>query len=260
MAAATGDAGGSAWIRTHSPRPDASTNLVILPHAGGSANYYRSWGQALPGMIETHTVQYPGREQRFAEPPVRSMAALADAVAAELVPLFGRRVVLFGHSMGASLMYEVAKRCEADGRAPALLLASGHAAPHRRTRTDWHRRSDAELVGEVQRLADDGAPALDDPELRELLLPLVRADYEVIESYDPGSRPPSVESAVSVFRGADDDIAGDQAEAWRELTAAGALGSHRVFPGGHFYLREHHADVLSAIVDEIDSLSVRRNS
>lgn len=244
------------WLRTPAPRPAAGTNLVVLPHAGGAANYYRDWAAALPADVETHVVQYPGRENRFGEPFVRSMAELADAVASVVAPLFDRPTVLFGHSMGASLMYEVGLRCETAGRRPALLIASGHAAPHRHERKELYRAPDEELVAEVRKLSDDGAPVLDDPELREMFLPLIRADYEVIETYDPGQRPAPVDAPLAVFRGAeDDDVDEHKADAWTELTATGALRTHRVFDGGHFYLRRHRAAVLAAIADEIGSLS-----
>ncbi|WP_027927251.1 thioesterase II family protein [Amycolatopsis benzoatilytica] len=244
-------AGNSAeWLRVRTPRPHARCTLVCLPHAGGAASFFRDWGSGLPAEVEVQTVQYPGRENRLGTAPLLSMADLADAVAEAIEPLFARPVVLFGHSMGASLMYETTRRLEAAGREPALLIASGHAAPHRREPKALHLGSDDDLVAELRRY-ETGPSALDDPDLREMLLPAIRADYQVIETYRPSS-PVPVRAPLAVFRGAvDEDVTEDQANGWADLTAAGPLRAHRVFPGGHFYLREHPGEVLAAVSAEI---------
>lgn len=245
----------SAWVRTCVPRADARINLICLPHAGGSPSFYREWGAGLPGDVEVHVLRYPGRENRLAEPCIRSMAELADAVTEVIRPFFDRPLVLFGHSMGASLMYEVTRRSEAAGRRPALLIASGHPAPHRRITKNLYLGSDAELLAQVRENSVPGQSALDDPGLRELLLPMIRADYQVIETYEPGD-PAPVHAPLAVFRGAqDEDVSEAQAEAWAEVTEKGELYAHRVFDGRHFYLAEHQDDVLAAIAAEIGSLN-----
>ncbi|MFE9749540.1 thioesterase II family protein [Saccharothrix saharensis] len=255
------------WLRTRTPRPSAELTLVCLPHAGGSASYYRDWGARLPASVETRVVQYPGREERLVDAPVDDMAAMADVLTDVLAPLFDRPVVLFGHSMGAAIAYEVTRRCEERGRPPALLVASGFAAPHRRAPRDLHTRDDDALVAEITRVSGDDAAALADPDLRELLLPTIRADYRLIERYTPtapdlmgtdamGTDSMStdllaaapVRTPLVVYRGdADPDVDHERGEAWRELTASGELREHRAFPGGHFYFRHDPTALLGAI-------------
>ena len=236
------------WLRTRTPRPSAALTLVCLPHAGGSASYYRDWGARLPASVEARVVQYPGREERLVDAPVDDMAAMADVLADVLAPLFDRPVALFGHSMGAAIAYEVARRCEERGRPPALLVASGFAAPHRRTPRDLHTRDDDALVAELTRVSGEDAAALADPDLRELLLPMIRADYRLIERYAPTAPPPPVSTPLVVYRGdADPDVDADRGEAWRDLTASGELGEHRAFTGGHFYFRHDPTALLGAI-------------
>ena len=121
----------SPWVRTRRPRPSARINLVCLPHAGGSASYYREWGARLPEAVEVHVVQYPGREERLAEPLIDTMAEMADTVAEVLRPLFARPLVLFGHSMGALVAYHLARRrLELGLRKPDALAVAAYAAPH----------------------------------------------------------------------------------------------------------------------------------
>jgi pyochelin biosynthesis protein PchC len=235
------------WLRTRTPRPSAALTLVCLPHAGGSASYYRDWGARLPASVEVRVVQYPGREERLVDEPVDDMATMADTLADVLAPLFDRPVVLFGHSMGAAIGYEVTRRCEDRGRPPALLVASGFVAPHRRTPRDLHARDDDALVAEIARVSGEDAAALADPDLRELLLPMIRADYRLIERYAPAA-PPPVSTPLVVYRGeADPDVDAARGEAWRELTASGELREHRAFDGGHFYFRHDPTALLGAI-------------
>ncbi|MFI9007981.1 thioesterase II family protein [Actinosynnema sp. NPDC053489] len=236
------------WLRTRTPRPSAALTLVCLPHAGGSASYYRDWGARLPASVETRVVQYPGREERLVDEPVDDMAAMADALVDVLAPLFDRPVVLFGHSMGAAIGYEVTRRCEERGHPPALLVASGFPAPHRRVPDDLHTRDDDALVAEITRVSGAAdTVALASPDLRELLLPMIRADYRLIERYAPAA-PPPVSTPLVVYRGdADPDVDHDLGEAWRDLAASGELREHRAFDGGHFYFRHDPTALLGAI-------------
>lgn len=236
------------WVRTRLPRPAARFNLVCLPHAGGSASFYRDWGRGLPPEVEAHVVQYPGREERLGDACVESMSTLADEVAEAIRPLFGRPLILFGHSMGAVLAYEVVRRCEARGLAPELFIASGSPAPHLLTPKTLHLEDDEALVAELRRYETNSRSAvLDDPELREMLLPMIRADYKVIETYRLPA-PVPVRAPVVVFRAVDDpDVDEKGALGWREVAGSGEVRHAQVFEGDHFYLREHQDRVLAAI-------------
>jgi pyochelin biosynthetic protein PchC len=240
----------SRWIRTRVRSVPTGIDLVCLPHAGGSASSFRLWPDLLPEHIQLHTVQYPGREDRLSEPPVTSMPEMADAVAAELLALGTRPLVLFGHSMGAAIAYEVAARLERTGLVPKAVVVSGQPAPHRRKPKELHRASDEDLLADIDRIGAAGSGVLrQDPELRDLLLPMIRADYQIIETYDSpdGSR---LRAPIVVFRGdTDEDVNAADAEAWADRTLR--YQGERVFPGGHFYLQEQRAAVVDALAETI---------
>src|ERR1044072_2486618 len=197
----------AAGPRVRRPRPAAGIDLVCLPHAGGSASFYREWGDLLgEAPVEVHVVQYPGREDRFLEDLVDAMDPMADAVAEVVMALPHRPTVLFGHSMGAAIGYEVTRRLEAAGEEPTLLVVSGMSAPHRRKRDTLHLRDDDALVEELRRLSPETSPPLDSPDLREMLMPMIRADYTLIETYHP-ENPPPVHTPLVVFHAvADPDV------------------------------------------------------
>ncbi|RZT88647.1 pyochelin biosynthetic protein PchC [Pseudonocardia sediminis] len=242
------------WLSSPEHDDPRLPHLVCLPWAGGSAGSFAPWVDALAGVAVVHRVRYPGRESRFGEPCVRDMDAMADAVAEAVRPLCARPTVLFGHSMGAAVAHEVALRCERSGRPPALVVVSGHPGPGTYRGRDVHRMDDEALLVELDRLAGEPGMLTRHPELREILLPVVRADLGLVESHS--ARPPApIRSPLAVFRGADDpDVSDEQARAWRRSQADGDLVRHEVFPGGHFYLEQHADRVLAALSRLLGSL------
>ncbi|MFJ9413786.1 thioesterase II family protein [Streptomyces sp. NPDC101227] len=220
--------------------------LICFPHAGGTAQLYHGWRALLPQDVELLAVRYPGRQDRFTEPCAERMDDLADAIDAALEPYLDRPLALFGHSMGSSVAYEVALRLEKRGIVPRRLLVSGRAAPHRAERTELHKSDDETLIAEVRRLGNVDAEAYDIPELRELLLPALRADYRLLENYRP-RHPARVRAPITAYTGDDDPhCAVDDARSWSELTAPGAFDV-RSFRGDHFYLVPRERELLADI-------------
>jgi surfactin synthase thioesterase subunit len=205
--------------------------------------------------VELSAVQLPGRGTRLAEPVVTRMDDLVEAVVA-VMPT-GVPYSIFGHSLGGLVAYEVTKALRRAGlRLPDHLLVSGFPAPSvPREVSEVHRLSDEELIAEVGR-RHGGVPeeVLADTELKALVARYLRADYEVLETYEWRAEDP-LPVPLTVFGGRDDDIGDGALRAWRrhvtgEITV-------RMFPGGHFYFRERQAPVLRALTGELQGTRVR---
>ncbi|WP_225828614.1 thioesterase II family protein [Streptomyces naphthomycinicus] len=236
------------WIRRYHPRPDAAARLVCLPHAGGSAPFYRPVSAGMPASVDVLAVQYPGRQDRRDEPCLTSIQELADHVTSVLLPWTDRPLLLFGHSMGATLGFEVARRLECDhGVVPHALFVSARRAPSCPRDETVHLRDDDGLVEEVRRLSGTDAAILDDDELIRMALPAIRADYRAAETYVCAPGPKLRCPVVSLVGDDDPKVTVDEARAWERHTNASC--EFHVFPGGHFYLTHHQKDVLALLAD-----------
>ncbi|CAI9121916.1 thioesterase II family protein [Brytella acorum] len=233
-------------LRRFNRAAEASVRLICLPHAGGSASAFRRWRDLLPDKIDLLAAQYPGREDRYADSFAPDIAKLADELADALSNYLDRPLLLFGHSMGASIAYEVALRLEKRGTPPARIIVSAHPPPHRQRDSDLHCQNDEALVADVRRLSDQRPSLLDDPEIRALFLPMLRADYRLIETYRCVT-PVAVATPITVVLPVDDaEITQDEALAWQDCTLS-PLTLHDV-EGGHFYLQQHPERLIALLL------------
>lgn len=210
-----------------------------------------AWADDLPG-IEVVPVVPPGRGNRLRERPFDRMAPAVTALADAVEPLLDRPWAVLGHSMGALIAFELAREIERRGRPrPERLLLSGRRAPGTAPPSaPIHDLPDDRFLDELRRRYD-GIPGevLDHPELLALFLPLLRADFALVETYE--HRPePRVSVPFSVWTGEDDPQAPpDELGGWGALTDGDVRV--RVFPGGHFYLYERRAGVTAALREEL---------
>ncbi|MGW2232049.1 thioesterase II family protein [Streptomyces formicae] len=241
------------WLTRYTPAGPTGerAQLICFPHAGGSATYFQPLARELAARpaapVEVLAVQYPGRQERRAEPLIEDLSVLADRIAEALKHAAGAPLVLFGHSMGALLAWEVARRLDGDGVVPRALIVSGRGAPALYRDVRLHRRTDDELTADLRYLSGTSAQLLTDPGVLEMVLPVLRGDYRVVDGfrYEPG---PPLSCPISVFLGDRDPWARErEARGWQAETTAGV--SFRSFPGEHFYLASQWGAVAEAIAD-----------
>ena len=216
---------------------DAAMRLFTLPYAGGgSAGYFR-WRPAMPPRVDVVPIQLPGREARIGEPPITDLRKLVAEIADAVAPLLDRPFVLLGHSLGAWLAYELACELRSRGeRLPSLLIVAASPAPHRpRGEEPLHQLPDAEFVAEMIRRYDGIPPAVrEHKELLELLLPAMRGDMELLETYEYVEKPPLETDILAIGSTEDRSVSATALADWRRHTSEHF--SNRLLPGGHFFL------------------------
>jgi medium-chain acyl-[acyl-carrier-protein] hydrolase len=217
--------------------PWAEVRLFALPYAGGGAAGYFRWRSALLPTVDVVPIHLPARETRIGEPPIAELRPLVTEIADAVEPTLDRPFALLGHSMGAWLAFELARELRRRGaRSPGLLIVAASPAPHRPQQGErLHELPDAEFVEEVSRRFDGIPPAVRaNSELLQLLLPALRADLQLIETYEYADEPP-LEIDILALGGTEDQAISATALAdWRRHTARGF--SQRMLPGGHFFL------------------------
>jgi surfactin synthase thioesterase subunit len=225
--------------------------LFCFAHAGGGPSFFRSWRAALAPDAAVRPIMLPGRESRLDEPPLRQLPRLVESLCGALEPCLDRPYGLFGHSLGAVVAYEVARRLSISSRlGPACLIVSGHRAPGLpRDQRRLSQLPDEEFVAEVTRLNGIPREVLSAPGFLSMHLPALRADYELAETYQPlpGGR---LDCPVAAYLGISDPGADyDSVRGWREVTTD--QFSIRVFRGGHFYLKQGRPDVINAVREDL---------
>ncbi|MGN5377321.1 thioesterase [Streptomyces sp. MUSC 14] len=247
----------SLWIRRFQPARPNAPRLLCLPHAGGSASFYFSTAQALAPDVEVLAVQYPGRQDRRAEPCVPTVPELAARLHNALGAWTDRPLAIFGHSMGAVVGFELAGLLERESdQTPTMLFASGRRAPSRFHAEYVHEGSDDMLIAEMKKLSGTDSRILGDEELLRMVLSAVRADYKAVETYQPAPGTPPLSCPIAVLTGdSDPRTTLDDAAAWREHTTAGF--GLRVFPGGHFFLTAQAQPVLAHVTEQLAAVVAR---
>ncbi|WAZ21840.1 alpha/beta fold hydrolase [Streptomyces cinnabarinus] len=225
------------------------THLICLPFGGAGASFFKDWQQSAPDGLTVLPVQLPGREERFIEPAHTAAGPAVDEAFSWVLDRIGGsgRVALFGHSLGAVLAYELAHRlASVDGVHLVRLIVSGSPAP-------WNGRTeratgldDEGFLEQLRRFTGYVHPALEAPEMRELLLPTLRADVQLHEDYRPSTEKP-LAAPITALRGRDDTLV-DAARlaGWAEATTAG-LDTVEV-DGGHMYLAHDQEPLLRQIL------------
>lgn len=236
-----------AWVVVPVPNPTARLRLFCFPYAGAGSAAFGTWARQLPPVFECCIVQFPGRETRLREQPVSDWRVLMDALAEAIREWADKPFAFFGHSLGATVAFELTRRLRRDGDPlPIHLFVSGRAAPQLApTRPPVHHLPDAEFRQELRQLQGTSEEVLQNEELMSLVMPFIRADFTLAECYPYHEEAP-LALPLSAFGGSEDYYASEEAiKAWGQHTSA--TFEWRMYPGGHFFLHEHQSELLTAI-------------
>ncbi|OXM45005.1 thioesterase II family protein [Amycolatopsis alba] len=239
------------WLRHFSRSGRARARLLCLPPGGGSARIYQNWGEPLGAEIDVVGVELPGRGDRGMERPITDMAELIDGVLPELDGLDELPLVVFGHSMGAVVAWELCRTLRATrGWLPEGLVVAAAAAPGSLHAPNWRSEtSDEGLIELITRAEGLPADTPPDPLFLEYILPILRADLTVVNEFRPEPRPP-LRCDLRVYLGADDPLAGE-AEAVGWLAEVEGTARVSTFPGGHFFPRDNATSMLTQLRQDI---------
>jgi medium-chain acyl-[acyl-carrier-protein] hydrolase len=235
------------WFICLKPVPQAKMRLYCFPYAGGGVPVFRGWPDGLAAGVEVWAAHLPGRGSRSQEAPMTQMLPLVQALARQL-PLDSRQrpFAFFGHSLGARLGFELVHSLRRQGRPlPAHLFVSACAAPQLPLRWPIHMLPKDAFLAELQRRNGIPQAVLAQPELLDLLLPTLRADFMVLETAVYRSEP-ALDCAITAFGGLEDPIVSREAlQGWGEQTNGPFKTTF--FAGDHFFLRTAEGQLLQAI-------------
>ncbi len=241
----------SAWFSVPRPQPDAEFTLYCFPYAGSGASCYFQWARAFEAHgVEVRSIQLPARENRLRDAPLASI----DAIVAALVGLLdngnSRPFGFFGHSMGATVAFELALARQRDpGCGPQFLVASGASAPQL-THTDdpLHGLDDQRFIQAVsERYGGIPAAVFENEELLSLVLPALRADMQAVETYE-FARGQSLKCPLYVYGGTEDvRVSEADIDAWQEVNPP--RFTKQLFSGDHFFINDHRELLVELITD-----------
>jgi surfactin synthase thioesterase subunit len=246
------------WFVCHQPKQRPKLRLFCFPYAGGGSTIYRYWHEELLPEIELLAAQLPGREKRFRESPCRSIDELVAGLSRAINPYLNTPFAFFGHSMGALIAFELARElAKRYGTHPVHLFVSGKAAPQvEKNSPTIYNLPHQQFIQKLYDLNGTPKEVLENRELMKLYEPILRADFEVCDTYRfrPGSR---LSCPITVFGGLrDEQIPMKDLEAWRELVTG--PGIVRMYEGDHFFLHQKSKDMLRVIQDDLLTFVYRK--
>lgn len=242
------------WLWLPLPRRAPALRLLCLAYAGGRPQVFSTWPSLLPHDVEVAAVELPGRGARSRERPHTRVRPLVDALATAIEADLDAPYAIFGHSLGALLGFELARELRDRGLPPpeALLVASSPAPHMPMTEGSLAELAESAVAAQLEELGASRASGLT-AEARSLLLPYLRADLELYDTYEyvPGD---PLDMPIAAYGGRFDAVVSEEElAAWEEQTAA-RFGGVRLLPGDHFFLHAADGVLAAAVARELEAL------
>jgi medium-chain acyl-[acyl-carrier-protein] hydrolase len=238
------------WIVRPQPNPATTLRLFCFPYAGGGTTVFQSWAKQLSAHIEVCAVQLNGRGARFRETPFTRLRPLVQAAAQGLAPHFDKPFAFFGHSMGALIAFELTRLLRREGLPlPLRLFVSGCKAPHLPPHAPMYDLPEPELIAELKRLNGTPREVFENPDLLKMVLPLIRADFAVCQTYRYADEPPLPLPLTAFGSLLDAESTHDDISQWRRHTSS--TFSQWMLPGDHFFIHTCLPQLLTIVAQEL---------
>jgi surfactin synthase thioesterase subunit len=244
----------SLWVKGAPRHTRPRLRLFCYPYAGGGASVYRQWSTSLPKDVEVCSIQLPGREERLAEPPFVRLEPLVQTLVQVLGPYIDEAYAFWGHSMGALVAFELVRELRKQKLgSPARLYISAHRAPHLASRHPTiHHLPDAEFRIALERFDSIPQAVFEHSELRQLVLPTLRADFAVCETYRYIPDRP-LDCPIVAFGGLNDrEVSREELGAWQSHTHSPF--SLKMLPGDHFFIQTANVSLLNLLSQDLSRL------
>ena len=255
----------TSWIQYWQRKPQARVRLFCFPYAGGGASVFRTWSELLSQDIEVCPVQLPGREERLSERPFSDLLSLLGALVPALLPYLDMPYAFFGHSMGTLISFELARYLHQMkySHMPVHLFVSGHAAPQiPDPDPPTYQLPEPEFIEALRQLKGTPEGLLQNTEFVQLLLPLLRADFALCDTYKYNHHKP-LPIPISAFGGSQDpEVTHDGISAWRVQTSGPGEAKNfrlRILEGDHFFIHKQQVALLEALTQDLfESLGINK--
>ncbi|MEO1374973.1 MAG: thioesterase II family protein [Cyanobacteria bacterium J06635_10] len=241
------------WITVPLVNPQADLRLFCFPYAGGSSIIFRRWQDLLQANIELCPIELPGRGSKIKLAPLNRLEPIVKELSQQIQPYLDKPFAFFGHSMGGLLSFELTRKLyQKYGISPVHLFISARSAPQLlESEPPIHALPESDFIDKLRDYNGTPEAVLENQELMQLFLPILRADFAVLETYKYQNAPP-LECPISVFGGLQDNkITIEELEAWQEQTNSSFL--LKMLPGDHFFIN-HSYSLLTEQISEILSL------
>jgi medium-chain acyl-[acyl-carrier-protein] hydrolase len=241
------------WIVCLHASPNPTLRLFCFPYAGGGSAIFRPWTTYLSTHfphLELYAIQPPGREGRIIQSPISHLPTLVHALTTAILPCLTQPFAFFGHSMGGLIAFELARALRRHQAPQAShLFVSGCRAAQLTYPEPLHQLPDNQLIAELRRYNGTPEAVLNHPELMELLLPTIRADFQLVETYQYYSEP-ALDCSITAFSGTADTIVDQQDVAdWSSQTTD--QFTHYLLPGDHFFIHTAQSELISRLVEKL---------
>lgn len=245
----------NACVTCPKPHPHASLRLFCFPYAGGSSLIFRPWLKSLSTTIEVCPIELPGRGMQMKLAPFARLEPLIKSLAPALLPHLDKPFAFFGHSMGALVSFELTRLLRKKyGVSPVHLFISGRRAPQiPNLDPPIHALPEPEFIEELRGLNGTPQAVLENTELMQFIIPILRADFAVMETY-VYTPELTLNIPITTFGGLQDpEVSVDQLQAWEEQTHSSFF--QQMFPGDHFFLHSAQSSLLQFLFQKLNYIA-----